>query len=61
MAGHSMVGVNRKSTTHTPAAPGLNHAAHDHDPYPTKIAFGDMRTSGVRDILVYCRDHKAAR
>jgi len=22
-----------------------------------KITFGEMRASGVRDVLVYCRDH----
>ena len=26
-------------------------------PYPTKITFGEMRVSGVRDVLIYCRDH----
>jgi hypothetical protein len=25
--------------------------------YPQKITFGEMRASGVRDVLVYCRDH----
>ena len=24
--------------------------------YPQKITFGEMRDSGVRDVLVYCRD-----
>ena len=28
--------------------------------YPEKITFGEMRTSGVRDVLVYCRDIVAA-
>ena len=28
--------------------------------YPQKITFGEMRASGVRDVLVYCRDHDAA-
>jgi len=23
-------------------------------PYPTKITFGEMRASGVRDVLIYC-------
>jgi hypothetical protein len=27
------------------------------DDYPQKITFGEMRASGVRDVLVYCRDH----
>jgi hypothetical protein len=26
-------------------------------PYPLKITFGEMRASGARDVLVYCRDH----
>ena len=25
--------------------------------YPQKITFGELRESGVRDCLVYCRDH----
>jgi hypothetical protein len=25
-----------------------------------KISFGEMRASGVRDVLVYCRDHKCS-
>jgi hypothetical protein len=24
---------------------------------PTKISFGDMRSMGVRGILIYCSDH----
>ena len=24
---------------------------------PQKITFGEMRASGVRDVLIYCRDH----
>jgi hypothetical protein len=24
--------------------------------YPQKITFGEMRESGVRDVLIYCRD-----
>jgi hypothetical protein len=24
-------------------------------PYPTKITFGELRASGVRDVLIYCR------
>lgn len=27
--------------------------------YPQKIAFSEMRASGVRDALIYCRDHRA--
>jgi hypothetical protein len=23
--------------------------------YPQKITFGEMRVSGVRDVLIYCR------
>jgi hypothetical protein len=26
--------------------------------YETKITFGKIRASGVRDVLVYCRDHR---
>ena len=29
--------------------------------YPHKITFGEMRASGVRDVLIYCRDHKCSR
>ena len=25
--------------------------------YPQKISFGELRASGVRDVLIYCRDH----
>jgi hypothetical protein len=25
-----------------------------------KITFGEMRASGVRDVLVYCRDHRCS-
>jgi len=25
---------------------------------PQKITFGEMRASGVRDVLIYCRDHR---
>ena len=28
--------------------------------YPQKITFGEMRASGVRDVLVYCRDHRCS-
>ena len=24
------------------------------------ITFGEMRASGVRDVMVYCRDHKCS-
>jgi hypothetical protein len=26
----------------------------------TKIIFGEMRSPGVRDVLIYCRDHSIA-
>jgi hypothetical protein len=26
--------------------------------YAQKITFGEMRESGTRDVLIYCRDHK---
>jgi hypothetical protein len=25
--------------------------------YPQKITFGELRETGVHDVLVYCRDH----
>jgi hypothetical protein len=25
--------------------------------YPQKITFGEMRASGVREVLIYCRDY----
>ncbi len=28
--------------------------------YQPKIALRDMRTSGVRDVLIYCRDHRCS-
>jgi len=28
--------------------------------YPTKIIFGEMRDSGVHEILIYCRDHRCS-
>jgi hypothetical protein len=28
--------------------------------YETKITFGEMRESGVRDVLIYCRDHRCS-
>jgi hypothetical protein len=28
--------------------------------YPQKITFGELRASGVRRVLVYCRDHKCS-
>ena len=28
--------------------------------YPQKITFGDMRASGVRDVLIYCRGHRCS-
>ena len=28
--------------------------------HPTKITFGKMRTSGVRDVLIYCADYKCS-
>ena len=29
-------------------------------PTPQKITFGEMRASGVREILIYCRDHRCS-
>ena len=28
--------------------------------YPQKITFGEMRESGVRDVLIFCRDHRCS-
>jgi hypothetical protein len=28
--------------------------------HPVKITFGGMRDSGVRDVLIYCRDHRCS-
>ena len=28
--------------------------------FETKITFGEMRASGVRDVLIYCRDHRCS-
>jgi len=27
---------------------------------PQKITFGQMRANGVRDVLIYCRDHRCS-
>ena len=27
---------------------------------PTKITFGELRASGVRDVLINCRDHRCS-
>ena len=27
---------------------------------PQKITFGEMRESGVRDVSIYCRDHRCS-
>jgi hypothetical protein len=31
-----------------------------HDPRPVKITFGEMRSSGVRGVLVYCSDYRCS-
>jgi hypothetical protein len=28
--------------------------------YPLKITLGEMRAFGVRDVRIYCRDHKCS-
>jgi hypothetical protein len=28
--------------------------------YPQMIIFGEMRESGLRDVLIYCRDHRCS-
>ena len=35
----------------------LDDATMTTDDHPQKITFGEMRASGVRGVLVYCRDH----
>ena len=29
-------------------------------PTPVKITFGELRASGVTEILIYCRDHRCS-
>ena len=29
-------------------------------PSPQKITFGEMRESGVRYVIIYCRDHRCS-
>ena len=29
-------------------------------PYHNKITLGELRASGVRDVLIYCRDHRCS-
>jgi hypothetical protein len=29
--------------------------------YPQKITFGEMRASGVCEVLIYCRDHRCSQ
>ena len=33
---------------------------HDMTAHEQKITFGEMRASGVRDVLIYCRDHRCS-
>ena len=28
--------------------------------YPQKITFGKMCASGIRDVLIYCRNHRCS-
>jgi hypothetical protein len=28
--------------------------------YPQKITFGELRESGVRDVLIYCHDYRCS-
>ncbi len=28
--------------------------------YQQKISFGELRAVGVRDVLIYCRDHRCS-
>ena len=38
-----------------PSPNGFGTTAH-----PQKLTFGEMRASGVRDVLIYCRDHRCS-
>jgi len=29
--------------------------------HPQKITFGELHESGVRDLLIYCRDHRCSQ
>ena len=31
---------------------------YDMTTFPQKITFGEMRSSGVRDVLIYCADYR---
>ena len=48
------------------SSPGVNFAIHHllklatMKTRPQKITFGELRTSGVRDVLIYCRDHRCS-
>jgi hypothetical protein len=28
--------------------------------HPVKITFGELRSSGVHEVLIYCRDHRCS-
>ena len=41
----------------------MDDAHYQHDArmtYPKTITFGEMRESGVRDVLIYCRDYRCS-
>ena len=38
----------------------MENSAATHERYLTKITFGELRASGVRDVLIYCRDHRCS-
>jgi hypothetical protein len=55
--GHLNSRTRRAAIVPKHIVPGYNSAGHAPLPPPTKITFGEMRASGVRDVPVYCRDH----
>ena len=40
--------------------PALCYDHDDGDDLHAKITFGELRASGVRDVLIYCRDHRCS-
>ena len=55
--GHLNSRTRRAAIVPKHIVPGYNSAGHD--PL-TKITFGEMRASGVRDVLIYRRDHRCS-
>ena len=38
----------------------MENSAATHEHHLTKVTFGKMRASSVRDVLIYCRDHRCS-